>query len=504
MAAEKMRFFTLSPAEGSVDRLRDVLVRLAHALAHTSPAACRLQLPPTQSLKQALAAPAPSWAGVRAAAAFRALGSRIDWREDTRSARVLYWNKAAPGYHEAPEASRLDELCDPSAASRWIQLAAQLVDPDEWMLPLNTAHTLVAGLRAIPHEGVTLIGPGPSAAEISSQHLARQVVLIIGTAWEDRALNSWLEPDAVLISDIFAYAGPSKAAEDSHYLLEAAVERGARIVARYPLGRALAPLLSERARDRLWTLSVQGRRSAIRPLSETRGLVPDTPNVLTSLGLPIAAAVSERITLAGLDGSSRRNGSWEHADALSQSQRQTRLRLAHPHISARGPYYAEHRNTTAGALASLQASGYDISLLTAAGASPWSAGSTHSESRTGQARPSSRFAIVYRLTEALDRFALISAFAAGLVYAAALMAAHYLMDGRLMDGFMIFVAIFLLLAFNFACLFAAVLFLRKRQVRQIAELQQQLIIRNDELLSLLSERLERLESKAFPPDRDQP
>lgn len=338
------------PATGPVPVLVDALTRLAWYGAPALDAQACLWLADTPEVRAALQAPAPDWAGSEAAARLRRLSASVRFGAAPRRARRVHWLATHPqyGFHTPRMMShdgwRLDELAEAHAVERWVRFGAGLLPPcPDWVPFPRTGQPCV------------LVGPGVAGLEQARAAAADGAhVVFVLTAWLQAETRARFSPDVIVVSDALSVVGPSEAAQQTRHALVKAREAGAVVIAPQPVARLLHAMLPPGVRE--------GVVSAPEVLMARRGQGQDR-NVVNLLALPLAASLSGRVVLAGLEGLfGAQAAPFRHADELARARRHKNLRLAHPMSGLNAEHTSLARAHAQAQLAALRASGVEVSM----------------------------------------------------------------------------------------------------------------------------------------------
>ena len=449
-----MTAYGLWPPTGPVWRLADTLAKLVWYDRAVFDRGAQLALEP--HVRSALPAALPGY--IDADTRVRLLRLLDDAQPSDAATVIVWWRPSDPPPGRLAIRRHWDAL-SPDGPQRWLEGVA-----DQHPQTQSPSDTLPPRTRS-----VYVYGPGESLGAVRPPEAALTICVLTALP-AYRARYGW--PRIVVATDALTLTGPLRAAERRRQELAEAVVAGVRIVLERRIAAALVPYLPDGRR---------GLHAVPIGLSETAfGPLPDTRNVLTTLALPAALAWGDEVVLVGFDGPDAR-GRWRHAHARAQLSELSDIRIAFPATGLAASYYDDHLRTLQAALAAApQASVHPASPL-ATTLAQLDAG-THRR----PAEPPHRWR--YGAAAWLDRApcsVLTVVFLVGILSA---IAAY----GR--GGGMATALICILLASNMTLSVGAILFLRRRQDRKAALLEDRLSARLQQHAALAAARLDTLEA----------
>ncbi|WP_298916293.1 hypothetical protein [uncultured Algimonas sp.] len=203
---------------------------------------------------------------------------------------LLLWNQAETIGAPRDRLERglaVDPLMDISASdtlNRWV--ATQL---GEGTRAARHWPRSVSDLRGfIGNRPVLIVGSGPQTAEARQRAIRDQPVpVILGSALADTDFVDILPPGLVVCADGAGQFGATPAAQQLIGMMAGQLRRGAHLVVPEELGPLARHALGEIAPDRIHSVPMGGGSDALWRNGQSRPL----GNVLTTLGLPVAATI---------------------------------------------------------------------------------------------------------------------------------------------------------------------------------------------------------------------
>ena len=272
---------------------------------------------------------------------FRPLGNAVvDWDADVDSADVAVVWDASATFPRGVRSVVADPLLTPGArdvVSRWVagRVTASERVREGWELSFRGLKAFLADRRLI------LVGAGPLDGSVPNGAYA-----YLGSALLDTKRTAAMPPSFVIAADSVGQFGTGRAARAFQEQLREVLEEGAQLVVPEHLG-PLAKTMFPRHADRVHVVPVGGQDDRLWTTGRTREL----GNVLTTLGLPLAAALGCEWELLGVstsDAASDRH--WDaKADTLAALENMV-LEPASVAVAASGSYRAKHYDMLAESL----------------------------------------------------------------------------------------------------------------------------------------------------------
>lgn len=480
MGPQTLRQFSLAPQPDQVHEMRELLTRLSWYGAESLRIGSSIRLASSSVLNSALDLGPPFWVGAEAKAKYESLDKSIvsDASNTMPEARIQWRSTGHTHSNGADEGEwYLSPWAQIDGEQRWVAFA-EAFSPAR---APNTRADLSRALGASRFEKATLVGPGPSIATLETPH-SNEVVIMTLSALLNQGQTSKVRPDIVIFADALAIIGPSSVAEENRRALISAAQSGAMLVTLSKIAQILASQLPDSLGKNLLGLPVSDIDFLESTQRLTEGALPRTNNVLTMLGLPLAAGLSDSIRLVGFDGVVGTNKTFEHRQNGDQLRRVSVLRAAHPGIGLPPTYYDTHRAITKKMITSLGKVGVRVTPV---------ADLLDTEIRSGPVSnmpKSPPLRAIYKCLNHIDRspFQHIAT-AIALSIGGVLLLSIIMQRSRFLDTVIANSLI------SFLLVLAAVLFLRRRQNRQIEQAHHKLSVAMQETHQVLVQRLNLLE-----------
>lgn len=444
----------------------------------------KLFVTPPIAVEDALKLGAPFWAGPQAREAFRSLracivhenarstmAEPIIWRA-TDSIRISNW--------PARDVWQLRPWADPEGDQRWIDFARSCAtqrEPDK-------REELSARLSGKKATRTVLVGPGPSLRSLRPAK-PDEITIFTLSAQLNLPPSADIIPDILIFADALSTIGPSSVAQANRDVLAKAADQGALLVTTASIARILADQLPLRARSQILGFAVSQDPVLAASQSIAEGPLPNTNNVLTMLGLPIASGLSPQITMIGFDGVAREGATFDHHNNYEQLRRISLLRAAHPSIGRRDNYYDNHRHHTAVMMDRLDAHGVHFTPSLSEMNLPRGSAASFKVQRDSSAQR------IYDVLDKIDRssperFVLFATLGIMMYVGALLFVLRSITLENLIASFIL----------SWLVVTIGVFIVRRRQNRQMERLRHDVMVNVQEMNQIIVQRLERLEQSS--------
>ncbi len=259
---------------------------------------------------------------------------------------VVTWNRSA--WASAPAWLRRkacfgDELCDFGAAEAWMAAAPVNSDVDEHH---SRFAALARGLRA-SNAPALILGSGPSLSLATGAEIAPHETVNIygGSAIDNNDVVGARPPHIIALADIPGQTGPSMTAARRRARVYEVLRRhtNAHVLTSELYWRSLRAWWPNDLVDRVITIPLMRERPLGASLTDWFSYEP-TSNVLTTFLLPAAAALSDDIYFAGVDGGGAGDTKWRHDRNVNDAGDLLEAALAHGrmHVVSLKSYYEIH------------------------------------------------------------------------------------------------------------------------------------------------------------------
>ncbi|MEM9707073.1 MAG: hypothetical protein AAF850_13470 [Pseudomonadota bacterium] len=270
-----------------------------------------------------------------------------------------------------------DELCDFGAADEWMEAAPPI---DDISAHQQRFDALADNLRESGASALVL-GAGPSLSTAADPKFDPPKTLNVygGSAIDNDAVIHARPPHIIALADVAGQAGPSKTAARRRDRLYSVLRkhRGAHVLTPERYWRSLKAWWPEDLVERVIAVPTERERPIGTSLSDVFSYEP-TRTVLTTFLIPAAAALSNDIRFAGVDGANGGGGAgkdddqeadkdcgavlWRHDRKIDYTADLLEATLTHSrsHVVALGEYYDSHWRRVALDLQALRSKGWRV------------------------------------------------------------------------------------------------------------------------------------------------